>query len=402
MEENRQQSTSTKRTAIIIVLLFAAFFAGMQTGRSRISEAERAGAGTTSLSTDFEPFWRAWNVINEKSPFVDGVSDQQKVYGAIDGLAASLGDPYTDFFTPEETVDFEQSLSGEFEGVGMELGEKDGVLTVVAPLKDTPADRGGIRPGDIIMKIDDTIAADMTVDEAIKLIRGKAGTSVRLTVLAEGEEEPKEIVLTRERIDMPIIETEKRTDGVFVIRLYSFSADSANRFHDALAEFARSGSNRLVLDLRSNPGGFLDAAIDMASWFLPLGTPVVIEDFGENAEQHTYRSKGYELLRPDVHMAILVDGGSASASEILAGALSEHGKATLVGETTYGKGSVQEVVEITPDTALKITVAKWLTPKGVSISEKGIDPDVRVSITEADIKAGRDPQFDRAVAELKK
>lgn len=396
------EKTGTKRLILSTVLLAAVFCLGIYVGRSQSTEASKAGVDGAHLKASFEPFWKAWNVINEKSPFVGDVSDIGKVYGAIDGLAASLGDPYTDFFTPEETKDFEQSLSGEFEGVGMELGEKDGVLTVVAPLKETPADRGGIRPGDIILKIDDTIASDMTVDEAIKLIRGTAGTSVRLTILHEDEEEPKEISLVRERINMPIIETEKREDGVFVIRLYSFSADSSSRFQDALATFARSGSNRLVLDLRSNPGGFLDAAIDIASWFLPAGTPVVIEDFGENTEQHVYRSKGYELLRPDIHMAILVDGGSASASEILAGALSEHGKATLVGENTYGKGSVQEVVKITPDTALKITVAKWLTPKGISISKKGIEPDIRVSITEADIKAGRDPQFDRAVTEVKK
>jgi carboxyl-terminal processing protease len=199
-----------------------------------------------------------------------------------------------------------------------------------------------------------------------------------------------------------VIDTELRSDGVFVISLYSFSANSTKLFRNALEEFANSGSSRLVLDLRGNPGGYLEAAIDMASWFLPSGDVVVSEDFGKNGEPLIHRSRGYDVFTDKLKMVVLVDGGSASASEILAGALRDNGKATLVGETTYGKGSVQEVVNLTNDTALKITIAKWFTPKGISISEEGITPDIQVPFTEEDAKAKRDPQLDRAVEFLKK
>jgi carboxyl-terminal processing protease len=295
----------------------------------------------------------------------------------------------------------------------MEVGIKDERITVVAPIKGSPAERAGIKTGDQILKIGDTSTEGLALEAAIKLIRGKAGTSVTLTLGRAGEKAPLEIKVTRAVIDIPTIRTKTkdevatagsseggtglRKDGIFVIELYSFSANSANLFRNALKDFVDSGSKKLILDLRGNPGGYLEAAVDMASWFLPKGEIVLKEEFGKQKEEHIYRSKGYDIFGDDLQMVILVNGGSASASEILAGALSENGVATLVGTKTFGKGSVQELVKITPETSIKVTIARWLTPKGTSISKTGITPQYVVEFTEANLLDKKDPQMEKAV-----
>jgi len=205
----------------------------------------------------------------------------------------------------------------------------------------------------------------------------------------------------RDVIDIPTIETKKRDDGIFVITLYSFSAQSPDLFRNALREFVESGDDKLVLDLRNNPGGYLDAAVDMASWFLPIGDVVVQESFRNSSHDLVHRSRGYDIFNDSLKFVILINEGSASASEIMAGALSEHGKAILVGERSFGKGSVQELLPVTDTTSLKVTVAKWLTPNGVSISENGLTPEIDVSFTQDDFEAGRDPQMDKAIETLK-
>ncbi len=326
-------------------------------------------------------------------------SDKEKVWGAIEGLTATYGDPYTVFFPPKEASAFEEEVRGNFEGVGMEIAIKDKVLTVVAPLKGTPAERAGMKPGDQILKIDKLFTAGLTVEEAIKHIRGPRGSIVTLTVKRNGGAE--DIKVTRDIINIPTIDTKLRDDGIFVISLYTFSANSATLFRGALRDFIASGSDKLVLDLRGNPGGYLDAAVDMASFFLPMGKTVVIEDSGTKAKQQFERSKGYDVFNDKLRMVVLINGGSASASEILAGALREHGIAKLVGEKSFGKGSVQELVEITPETSLKVTIARWLTPKGKSISENGLEPDFKVEITKKDIEKKLDQQMERAAEILK-
>ncbi len=413
--------------ALAAFLLLGVFFAGARYGEGRRLSIERVTSlsGTenpAAVSTDFSPFWTAWNILCEK--FVAATStkitDQDKVWGAITGLAASLKDPYTVFFTPEEAKLFESEITGNFEGVGMEIGIKDEVLTVIAPLKGTPAERAGILPGDQILKINDEVSTTMRVDQAVKRIRGNRGTEVRLTILREGKSDPFEITVTRDTIPIPTIDTEYRPsstasasagageragltkNGVFVIRLYSFSLNSPQLFQDALRKFVDSGSHKLLLDLRGNPGGFLGAAIDIASWFLPVGKVVVIEDAGESGTRKVHRSRGRTVFGGDLKMVILVNSGSASASEILAGALREHGVATLVGVKTFGKGSVQELVKVTPETSLKVTVARWLTPNGVSISDDGLRPDVEVKMTPKDIEQKKDPQMEKAIELLTK
>lgn len=344
---------------------------------------------------DFSPFWTAWNAVSDKYVARSAVDRQKLIWGAIEGMVSALGDPYSVFFPPKEAQLFESSVKGEFSGVGMELGVRDRVLTVIAPLKNTPAFRAGLKAGDKILKINATSTENMAVDEAIFLIRGERGTPVEFTIAREGEKEPLVIKVIRDIIQIPVIDTEKKPGGIFIIRLYNFSENSPSAFRDALREMMESGSSKLILDLRGNPGGYLEASVDMASWFLPAGKIVAREDFG-NHEQKDYRSRGYDIFK-NLPFVVLVNQGSASAAEILAGALRDNKVALLVGEKTFGKGSVQELIPVTGNTSLKITIARWLTPNGVSISEKGLSPDVEVKMTQDDLAAGRDLQLEKAV-----
>lgn len=370
-----------------------------------------AGGAEEPEGVDFSPVWKAWAVIDEKFvPAAVGTStpiatttkeiNESRVWGMIQGLAGSLNDPYTYFLPPVESQQFADDMSGSFEGVGMEIAVRDQVLTVVSPLKGTPSEKAGIKSGDRILKIDEADTKDMDVASAVKLIRGPRGSVVTLTILREGWTASKEIEVTRDVIDIPTVTTESLGDGIFSIQLMSFSSQSPNLFRDALRGFVESGNTKLILDLRGNPGGYLEAAVDMASWFLPLGKVIVTEDYAGHEQNIVHRSRGYDIFNENLKMVILVDRGSASASEILAEALRYHGKATLVGDTTFGKGSVQELVDITPETALKITVARWLGPSGKQIPNTGIAPDVEVVMTDEDVKAEKDPQLDKAIEML--
>ncbi|MFA5931852.1 MAG: S41 family peptidase [Candidatus Paceibacterota bacterium] len=395
---------TTKRTSITATIFFVAvfFLFGIYIGdhnRPEIDKITGISGKEPQVATgaDFAPFWKVWNTINEKYPSANKITDQNRVYGAISGLAGSLNDPYSVFFAPDEAKSFEDEIAGNFDGIGMEVGMKDKVLTVIAPLKNTPAYRADIKSGDKILKIDKKITTGLSIEEAIKLIRGPKGTPVTLTIFREGLHQPKDITIVRDTIDIPTLDTEVRKDGIFVIKLYSFSANSANLFRNAMKEFVDSGKDKLLLDLRGNPGGYLDAAVDISSWFLKEGKTIVTEDYGNNKTAEVFRSKGYDIFTNKLKFVILIDGGSASASEILAGAMQDNGRAKLVGSQSFGKGSVQEVVKITGDTILKITVAKWLTPNGTSISEKGLTPDYVVENTQKDFEAKKDPQLDKAV-----
>lgn len=398
----RNQTLKTLAYASASLVLLSGFFAlGVYAGYTHRPWTERImgiqnKTAKVLPTADFEPFWKVWGLINEKYPD-DTTTGEMRVWGATKGLVGALDDPYSVFFDPKEASSFQESIDGEFSGVGMEIGIKDKILTVIAPLKNTPAYKAGIKAGDKILKINDTVTNDIGVDKAIGLIRGERGTDVRITIFRDGEKTPREISIVRDIINIPTLETKLRDDGVFVITLFNFSAQSPTLFREALREFIVSGSTKLVLDLRGNPGGYLEAAVDMASWFLPTGKPIVIEQAGRGNEEKIYRSKGYDVFNKNLKMVILVDGGSASASEILAGALREYEIAKLFGEKTYGKGSVQELLSITPETSLKITIAKWLTPNRISISSKGLEPDEKIPLSKEDLDAKRDPQMDKAI-----
>ncbi len=384
-----------------LVIAGVIFFGGVYVGYQNRPASEKITSlfhkeAPFATTTDFEPFWKAWSIANEKFVGSDKTSDQDRVYGAIKGMLASFDDPYTTFFTPSENAIFQGEIAGSFDGIGIEIGEKEGVLTVIAPLKNTPAERAGIRSGDKIIAIGDTTTSDLGIDKAIALIRGKAGTTVDLTIIREGLQGPKVFTITRESISLPTVDTETRpAQQAFIIHLYNFSANSPQLFRDALEQYVHSGYHNLVLDLRGNPGGYLDAAVTIGGWFIPEGK-VIVKEIGKTPQDiTTHTSTGPVLFPAKSKLVILVDKGSASASEILAGALSEQGIGVLAGEQTYGKGSVQEVIKLTRDTSLKVTVAKWYTPNGVSISESGLTPTVKIPYVES--KDGKDAQLEKAL-----
>ncbi|MEN9524339.1 MAG: carboxy-terminal-processing protease, carboxyl-terminal processing protease [Candidatus Parcubacteria bacterium] len=393
---------------ILIFLIFlpsviVAYFLGSYFGVGKMPSPNSSLVDTTALSKDqFDAYWKAWHILDEKFVTAGSTTPQTRVWGSIQGLASSYDDPYTVFFPPVESKNFAEDIAGNFTGVGMEIGIKDKQLQVIAPIKNSPAERAGVKTGDLILKIGDKSTQDMPVDEAVKLIRGEKGTVVKILFLVKEATKPVERAIIRDVIDIPTLETGSKPGGIFTIRLFSFTAQSSNLFRNALREFVLSGNKKLILDLRGNPGGYLDAAWDMASWFLPVGTVVVTEDFGKNGEPNIYRSKGYNIFSKDLKMLILVDGGSASASEILSGALQEQGVAKLVGAKTFGKGSVQQLIPITSDTSLKVTIARWLTPKGHNLSHDGLEPDYKVEISDKDAEAKIDVQMEKAVELLNK
>lgn len=399
---------------IAALIVFAAFFMGTHIGSSKNSSVP-----ITVEEADLAPFWNAWKIVEEKYVDSSKIEEKNMVYGAISGLLRSLKDPYSVFFTPEELKEFEIEINGEFQGVGMEVGIRKNILTVIAPLKGTPAEKAGVQAGDKILRIDDTSTSDISVEEAVRLIRGPKGTEVKLTVFRNGDDETKLITIARDFIKIPVLDTETQSSqknasaivgekqksqdqekDVFVIKLYNFGNDSTTSFRKALRDFINSGKPKLVIDLRNNPGGFLEASVDIASWFLRQGETVVIEDYGKKFPQKIHRSKGYDIFK-NLPMVVLVNKGSASASEILAGALQDHGIAKIVGEKTFGKGSVQELIPLTSDTSIKITVAKWLTPKGQSISEGGLTPDFIVEAKQEDKEKVKDLVMEKALELLK-
>ena len=398
-----ERYTQALISVLVAVVLFATgFYAGKKD--SSISIPPQF-LNATSTNANMASFWKAWEILDQKftpaTSTTPPINSEDKLWGSIEGLASSYKDPYTIFFPPVESKAFEEDISGSFGGVGMEIALQDGTLTVVAPLKNTPADNAGVLAGDKILMIEDVSALNMTASEAVKIIRGEKGTPVVITFVRKGETEPLVKTLVRANIDIPTISTRLLPSNVFVIELYSFSATSPNLFRGALREFIESGSNKLILDLRNNPGGYLEAALDMASWFLPTGKVVVTEDFGNKEDPKIYRSKGYDIFTDQLKFAILVNEGSASASEILAGALREYNKATLVGNKTFGKGSVQDLTELSDGSSVKLTIAKWYTPNDRSISQEGIVPDVEVELTAEDYNNDLDPQLKKAIEILK-
>ncbi len=386
---------------LVASLIFAAgFYAGENSVPSLYKIQGVRNAAPTISGVDFNIFWDAWRQLEDKYVGRSGLDKKKMVYGAVEGMVKSLGDPYTAFFSPEESKMLEEDISGSFSGIGAEIGFKKGVLTVIAPLKNSPAEKAGILSGDKIIKIDDIFTQDISLEEAVGKIRGKKGTAVALTILRDGFSEAKEFRVTRETIKIPIVEWEKKSGGIAYVKIYNFVGEVDNEFRKTAREIMASNQKKIILDLRDNPGGFLDSAIETASYFVPKGELVAMEDFGDKTKRDEFRSQGYRYFEK-TPMVVLINEGSASASEILAGALKDARNVTLIGEKTFGKGSVQEVVDLSQNTALKITVAHWLTPSGKSIQDSGIDPDAEVKMTADDRDQGRDEQLDKAVEIIK-
>ena len=405
----RLNTDQLKRIGLIILafaVLGAAFAAGAWYGYENRPAVERVLNVTGQEATpdfqniDFNLFWDVWSRLEDKYVDKDTINRQDLVYGAVEGLVKSLKDPYTEFMPPAETKQFQQDINGSFDGIGAEIGIRKGVITVIAPLKGMPAERVGLKAGDKILKINATSTADMALDEAVRLIRGQKGTKVQLTIFRDSFSAPKDFDIIRATIKVEILTTEKKGNGIFVIKLHSFTQTAPYEFRKALQEFSNSGSTKLVLDLRNNPGGFLEVSVDITSWFLPSGDVVVREKFADGSE-NIHRSRGFKFLE-QVPTVVLVNEGSASASEIVAGALRDNKNIQLVGAKTFGKGSVQEVLNLPDGSSLKVTIAKWLTPKGEEINGKGLEPDIMVELPkEGEEDPAKDPILEKGIEVLK-
>lgn len=389
----------------VVLLVFGSFIAGFYFGKKSIPSILQISAPLENKETnkpakiDFGLFWDVWKKIEEKFLKRNELNYQEMVYGAISGMVKGLNDPYSEFMPPKESKQFIDDIKGKFEGIGAEIGIRKGVLTVISPLKNSPAEKAGLKAGDKIIKIDDRSTADITLNQAVSLIRGPKGTVVTLTILRDSLDKSIEIKITRAVIKIPVLEWKIINNNIAYIQIFNFSESLIGEFNKTVQKIIKSNANKIILDLRNNPGGYLEVAQEIASWFLKRGEVITQEDFGDKKD--FYRSFGYEILGK-FPIVILVNEGSASASEILAGALRDLKNVPLVGTKTFGKGSVQILENFKDGSSLKITIAKWLTPNGVSISDEGLKPDYEIKLTDEDIENNRDPQLDKAIEIINK
>lgn len=351
---------------------------------------------------DFSLFWETWNKLSQQYVDSSKVDTQKMIYGAISGMVSSVGDPYTTFFPPPAAKQFLDDVTGKFEGIGVEVGIKNGQLQVVSPLEGTPGQKAGLRAGDVIVKIGDKLTSDMTVEDAVNQIKGPKGTEVKLTIARAGWDSPKEFSIKRDLINVPslkwdlISKNNSSEKNVAYIRIFQFSENAGTDFANAANEILKSPAKEIVLDLRDNPGGYLEVAQDIAGWFLERGQIVTSEDFNGKRTNVVSKTEGNSKLLK-YPLVVLINQGSASASEILSAALRDNRGAKLVGVTSFGKGSVQELENLSGKSSIKITVAHWLTPKGNQINGVGLTPDVKSEMTEDDYKNGKDPQLEKAL-----
>lgn len=389
--------------AAVLVLIAGVFYFGYQEGTKNPQTV--IIQGVTGIeegkpeAVDFGLFWDSWKMIKEKYVAAGEVKDQDLVYGAVSGLLDSLKDPNSVFFPPADAKKFTEDITGEFSGIGAEIGIRNEQLTIIAPLKGTPAEKAGLKAADKILKIDDTDSSGLSVEEAVKLIRGKRGTTVILTIFRNGWGKSKEILITRDVIQVPTLDWEMKDGDIAYVHLYNFYEKAPFLFYKAAVEMVLQNPEGMILDLRDNPGGYLEASVDLAGWFLEKGKTVVVEKF-RSGQEEVFESRGNGVFK-DFPMVILINEGSASASEILAGALRDHRGVKLVGKKSFGKGSVQEVENLKDGSMIKITVARWFTPKGILIEKNGLTPDYEVELTEEDAKAEKDPQLEKAMEILK-
>lgn len=372
---------------LLVILISVSFFAGVLFAKNQDSAVAISAPVTTSsvkitglgasknLSTvDFNLYWDVWNRLQEK--FIGKpVADDNLFYSSLEGLVAAANDPYTVFLRPQKAERFSQDLAGSFSGIGAELGMKKDIITIVAPLPESPAEKAGIKAGDQILAVDGKDTFGWTLDEAVNKIRGTKGTAVKLLILSNGSSAPKEISIIRDTIVIKSVKWEMKNNAAY-IKVSNFNEDTAGLFDKAISELVNKNPSAFIIDLRNDPGGFLDTAVRLASEWIPKGT-VVTEKFSDGHEEN-YISDGKHRL-DNFKTYVLINQGSASASEILAGALQDYGKATIVGEKSFGKGSVQEYEQLPDGSGLKITVAEWLTPKGRHINNNGIEPDIKMT-----------------------
>ncbi|MAF25187.1 peptidase S41 [bacterium] len=386
-----------------LALVVAIFALGYHVGQDKLRTKLATGGEVNGLENpipefladdvEFDLFWQAWQHV--KDFYVDDdIPDTQLLYGAITGLINSLDDPYSNFLNPEVAEDFAEELSGRFEGIGAEISIKNNQLVVIAPLPDSPAQNAGLQPGDAIVLIDEEETFNISLFEAVQKIRGPQGTSVILTVVREGADEPIEISIKRSKIVVSSVTWEQLPNDIVHIKLRYFNDRGSNVFGALAKEVRATNPAGIVLDVRNNPGGFLNVAVDVAG--LWLGDELVVSERSRDGVNKEHRSDRFAALI-GIPTVVLINEGSASASEIVAGALQDHEQATIVGEQSFGKGSVQDLRAFKGGSAIKLTIAEWLTPLGRSINDEGISPDIEIELTQEDYDADRDPQLDKAV-----
>ncbi|MGB0757133.1 MAG: S41 family peptidase [Patescibacteria group bacterium] len=396
--------SKTVPVVLIIALVAVSFVIGKEYGQTQghFTDDPRLIGDTDKPNylykdVDFDLYWDVVDVVTEKYIDADEVLDTELFYGSLGGMVASLGDPYSVFLTPKVTEDFTEELSGNFQGIGAEIGIKKEVLTIIAPLPDSPAEKAGLQPGDYILEVDDVSTQDMALDEAVNRIRGEGGTEVILTVLTPGDDESRDVSIVRDVINIVSVRWENIDNHTAYIKVSYFNQDTEVQFKEVVREVIEMQPDNIILDVRNNPGGFLEIAVGIASYWVD-DDAIVLERFSDGREVE-YKSRGRAIFE-DIPTVVLVNGGSASASEIVAGALQDYGKATVIGQTTFGKGSVQDLIELKDGSSVKITIAKWLTPNGRTIEQEGIEPNYNIELTREDYDNDLDPQRDAAVSFL--
>lgn len=397
--ENNQKDTGSifPKFIVIVFLLLLGFWFGRYVDVPFLPNNQAKISVTNKLysrdNVDFSSFWQVWDKLNNDFLFKKDLSGTKLLQGAIKGLVTAAGDPYTAYFDPDANSSFNDQISGSFEGVGMELGFKDNNIVVIAPIEDSPAEKAGIKAGDRIISIDKKDATTMTLADAVKIIRGKSGTKVTLEILRGTETTMRKFELTRGTITVKTIKLTIDKDTA-VINLNQFGNNTNDEWDKVVNEITTKGIKKVVLDLRNNPGGLLESAIHVAGDFLTTKDTIVQQEDANGNRQPMYSNSDGRLQ--DFKIVILINKGSASASEIVTGALIDHKKAQTVGDTSFGKGTVQTVDDLQDGSGLHITVAKWLTPNGTWVHKKGITPNYKVDITDQNIKDSVDPQLTKA------
>lgn len=397
------------RTYVLVLVVLGSFLAGLFVGRTDAGQGETvvSSDGETRIEgkyssktkeVDFAIFWEVWDKIDSK--FILKPVDYEAMYhGAIKGMVESLDDPYSVYMDPEETKQFAEQIKGEFGGIGAELTLEEKQLQVVSVLPGTPAEQSGLRAEDYIVRVNEEETFGMSLFEAVSKIRGERGTVVKLEIFRDGEESTQTLEITRDIIDVPSVESEIKEDEegkkVLYIRILTFADKTFSELDEAIKINENSGAEAVILDVRGNSGGLLDQSVSVAGEFMDKDQIVAIEEFSDGARKEFKTENGNRLK--DLPLIVLVDKGSASASEILAGALRDNRGVKLYGVQTFGKGTVQEFLRVGSDASLRISVAKWLTPNGTDINKEGLTVDVEVERTREDIDAERDPQLDRAL-----
>lgn len=404
MKTSQKKQSSSPKILGFVILLFFVFMLGWNVGVNHTYQQQGIDSSNVVISpygetetVNMQIFWDTWNILNGKYVDPHVLDSQEMIFGAVGGMVNALEDPYTGFMTPKENKEFQDSLEGTLEGIGAELTLRNGMITVISPLKGSPAKAAGLQPEDIIIEVDGEAASDMTFEQVVMKIRGEKGTAVVLTILRKTEQEPLDISIIRDQININSVDWEMK-DGIAIIEVNQFGNGTRYEFSKAVNDILNQRPEGAILDLRYNGGGYLDGAVDIVSEFIEQGKVVTIKKRNPEEDEVIYANGQARIT--SIPLVVLINKGSASASEIVAGAIQDSNRGYIIGEQSFGKGTVQEVENLIGGASLRITVAKWFTPNDNNISEVGITPDLIVERTTEDFENNEDPQLDAAIEYL--